>query len=43
MRKEESQQVFRDGLLEDLAAFQDGCDQFDDITMLLLDYKATQG
>ena len=41
MHKDDPQQVFRDGLLEDLAAFQDGCDQFDDITMLLLDYKGT--
>ena len=40
LHKDEPQQVFRDGLLEDLATFQDGCDQFDDITMLLLDYKA---
>ena len=39
--KDEPQQVFRDGLLKDLAAFQDGCDQFDDITMLLLDYNGT--
>lgn len=39
--KDDPQQVFRDGLLKDLAAFQDGCDQFDDITMLLLDYKGT--
>ena len=43
LHKEEPQQVFRDGLLKDLAAFQDGCDQFDDITMVLLDYKAAQG
>ncbi len=43
LHKEDPQQIFRDGLLKDLAAFQDGCDQFDDITMLLLDYKAAQG
>jgi sigma-B regulation protein RsbU (phosphoserine phosphatase) len=43
LHKDDPQQVFRDGLLKDLAAFQDGCDQFDDITMLLLDYKAIQG
>ncbi len=41
LHKDDPQQVFRDGLLKDLAAFQDGCDQFDDITMLLLDYNGT--
>lgn len=40
LHKDEVQQEFMDGLLKDLLNFQSGCDQFDDITMLLLDFKA---
>ncbi|MBQ7747317.1 MAG: SpoIIE family protein phosphatase, partial [Spirochaetia bacterium] len=35
--KEEQQKQFIDGLLNELSSFQK--DQFDDITVLLLDYK----
>ena len=35
----EPQAQFMDGLGKALADFQSGCDQFDDITMLMLDYK----
>ncbi len=39
----EPQAQFMDGLGKALADFQSGCDQFDDITMLMLDYKAAAG
>ena len=39
--KEEQQKQFIDGLLNELSSFQK--DQFDDITVLLLDYKAAGG
>ena len=39
----EPQAQFMDGLGKALADFQSGCDQFDDITMLMLDYKASTG
>ncbi len=41
--KAESPSQFMESLLKDLSSFQSGCDQFDDITMLLLDYKASTG
>ena len=39
----EPQAQFMEGLIKALADFQSGCDQFDDITMLMMDYKAEAG
>ena len=39
----ESQAQFMEELIKTLADFQSGCDQFDDITMLMMDYKAAAG
>ena len=39
----EMQAQFMEGLIKALADFQSGCDQFDDITMLMMDYKAAAG
>ena len=36
----EPQAQFMENLIKALADFQSGCDQFDDITMLMMDYKA---
>ncbi|MBO7094549.1 MAG: serine/threonine-protein phosphatase, partial [Spirochaetia bacterium] len=33
-------EAFLNGLSAELADFQSDCDQFDDITMLIMDYKA---
>ena len=41
--KAEPQAQFMGSLLKDLSDFQSGCDQFDDITMLMMDYKAEAG
>ena len=38
--KEEGQGAFLDTLFKVLSDFQSGCDQFDDITMVIMDYKA---
>jgi len=38
--KEEGQGVFLGTLFKELSDFQSGCDQFDDITMVMMDYKA---
>ena len=38
--KTESQEQFMENILQDLSGFQKGCDQFDDITMLIMDYKS---